>query len=190
MRWQVNVGEIIYETLIAGDSYKTLLKGLSVTLQISLLSVLLGTLLGMVICALRKSRFWIVRNIFAGYIAIVRGSPVVLLLMLMDDFRFSGRRWKNAVGYSGLKKAPYYQAAVSSILGETTISSLFRCGKAKRNKQVLNLSEKTAKPKWRGKDSVTVKHWPAPACLTIVEHCEDLKFTTIRACWYKRTEIQ
>lgn len=109
---------------------------------------------------------------------------------LMDDFRFSGRRWKNAVGYSGLKKAPYYQAAVSSILGETTISSLFRCGKAKRNKQVLNLSEKTAKPKWRGKDSVTVKHWPAPACLTIVEHCEDLKFTTIRACWYKRTEIQ
>ena len=88
----MNVGEIIYDTLIAGDSYKTLLKGLSVTLQISLLSVLLGTLLGMVICALRKSRFWIVRNIFAGYIAIVRGSPVVLLLRLMDDFRFSGRR--------------------------------------------------------------------------------------------------
>ena len=87
---QVNVGEILYETLIAGDSYKTLLKGLSVTLQISLLSVLLGTLLGMVICALRRSRFWIVRNIAAGYIAIVRGSPVVLLLMLMYYVVFAG----------------------------------------------------------------------------------------------------
>ena len=86
----MNVGEIIYDTLIAGDSYKTLLKGLSVTLQISLLSVLLGTLLGMVICALRRSRFWIVRNLAAGYIAIVRGSPVVLLLMLMYYVVFAG----------------------------------------------------------------------------------------------------
>lgn len=86
----MDVGEIIYKTLIAGDSYKTLLKGLGVTLQISLLSVLIGTLLGMVICALRRIRFWIVRHIAAGYIAIVRGSPVVLLLMLMYYVVFAG----------------------------------------------------------------------------------------------------
>ena len=79
----MNIGEIIYKTLIDGDSYKTLLKGLGMTLQISLFSIVIGTLLGMVICALRRSRLRIIRGIAAGYIAVVRGSPVVLLLMLM-----------------------------------------------------------------------------------------------------------
>lgn len=86
----MNIKEILYKTLIAGDSYKTLLKGLGVTVQISLLSVILGTLLGMVICAMRRSRFRVIRTIAAGYIAVVRGSPVLLLLMLMYYVVFAG----------------------------------------------------------------------------------------------------
>lgn len=86
----MGVGEIFYKTLIAGDSYKTLLKGLGVTLQISLLSVVLGTLLGMAVCAMRKSRLMLIRNAAAVYIAVVRGSPVVLLLMLMYYVVFAG----------------------------------------------------------------------------------------------------
>ena len=77
----MDIGDVIYKTLIAGDSYKTLLKGLGVTLHISLLSVAIGTLAGMVVCALRGSRLRLVRGVAAGYIAVVRGSPVVLLLM-------------------------------------------------------------------------------------------------------------
>lgn len=86
----MSVREIFYKTLIAGDSYKTLLKGLGVTLQISLLSAVLGTLLGMVVCAMRKSSFRLIRNAAAVYIAVVRGSPVVLLLMLMYYVVFAG----------------------------------------------------------------------------------------------------
>lgn len=86
----MSLHEIIFKTLIAGDSYRTLLKGLGVTLQISLFSVAFGTLLGMVVCALRRSRFRIVRSIAAVYIAVVRGSPVVLLLMLMYYVVFAG----------------------------------------------------------------------------------------------------
>ena len=86
----MNIKETLYKTLIAGDSYKTLLKGLGVTVQISLLSVILGTLLGMVICAMRRSRFRVIRTIAAGYIAVVRGSPVLLLLMLMYYVVFAG----------------------------------------------------------------------------------------------------
>jgi len=41
---------------------------------------------------------------------------------------------KNAVGYSGLIKAPYFQIAVSSFKGETTISSLFQCTEKEREK--------------------------------------------------------
>ena len=86
----MDIGEVVYKTLIAGDSYKTLLKGLGVTLQISLFSIVIGTLLGMVVCALRRSRFRMIRGIAAGYIAVVRGSPVVLLLMLMYYVVFAG----------------------------------------------------------------------------------------------------
>ena len=93
----MNLEEIFYKTLIDGESYKTLLKGLGMTLQISLLSIALGTLLGMVICALRSSRFSIIRTVAAGYIAIVRGSPAVLLLMLMYYVVFAGSRVSAAV---------------------------------------------------------------------------------------------
>lgn len=86
----VSIDEIIYKTLIAGDSYRTLLKGLWVTVKISLLSLLLGTLLGVVVCGMRRSRLRLIRSIAAVYIAVLRGSPVLLLLMLMYYVVFAG----------------------------------------------------------------------------------------------------
>ena len=47
---------------------------------------------------------------------------------------FDGAPLKNAVGYSGLNKAPCFQIAVSSFKGETTISSLVRCGDEEKKK--------------------------------------------------------
>lgn len=57
-------------------------------------------------------------------------------LGILDDKRllFQGTAVKNAVGYSGLNKAPCFQIAVSSFRGETTISSLFQCGKNEKEK--------------------------------------------------------
>lgn len=57
-------------------------------------------------------------------------------LGILDDKRlvFDGVSVKNAVGYSGLNKAPCFQIAVSSFKGETTISCLFQCSEiAKMN---------------------------------------------------------
>lgn len=57
-------------------------------------------------------------------------------LGVLDDKRlvFDGATVKNAIGYSGLNKAPCFQIAVSSFKGETTISSLVRCGKEEKKK--------------------------------------------------------
>lgn len=57
-------------------------------------------------------------------------------LGVLDDKRlvFDGAAVKRAVGYSGLNKAPCFQMAVSSFRGETTVSSLVRCGKAGKEK--------------------------------------------------------
>lgn len=86
----MSLKEIIYKTLIAGASYKTILKGLGVTLQISILSVAFGTLLGLLICIMRRSRFKPLSRLAEFYIAILRGSPVLLLLMLMYYVVFAG----------------------------------------------------------------------------------------------------
>ncbi len=61
-------------------------------------------------------------------------------LGVLDDKRlvFDGVAVKNAVGYSGLNKAPCFQIAVSSFKGKTTISGLFQCSEvAKRNANQL-----------------------------------------------------
>lgn len=79
----MSLSEILYKILIQGGSYMTILKGLSATVQISLFSLIFGTLLGAVICALRMSKLKIINTIAAAYIVLLRGSPVLMLLMLM-----------------------------------------------------------------------------------------------------------
>lgn len=75
--------EKIYDILIAGGAWATILNGLWATVKISALSLLFGTLLGLVICLLRRSKRPYLRYPAATYISILRGSPVLLLLMLM-----------------------------------------------------------------------------------------------------------
>lgn len=74
---------IFYKTLIAEDSYLIVLKGLSITVEITLLALLFGTILGGIICVGRVSKNIWLRKAAAIYIALLRGSPVLLLLMLM-----------------------------------------------------------------------------------------------------------
>lgn len=47
---------------------------------------------------------------------------------------FEGVTVKNAVGYGGLNKAPYFSVAISSFKGETTLSSMFLCGENEKKK--------------------------------------------------------
>ena len=75
-------GKVIQKTLIDGNAYKTVLGGLWVTVYISAASIILGTLLGVIVCIGRLSRIKWISRFFALYIAVLRGSPVLLLLML------------------------------------------------------------------------------------------------------------
>ena len=69
--------------LIQGDSWKTILGGLWVTIQISALALLIGTMLGALICLLRTRKNPIARGFASVYIAILRGTPVLMLLLLL-----------------------------------------------------------------------------------------------------------
>ena len=73
----------LYVILIKDGSWKTILGGLWMTIRISALALLLGTLLGAIICLLRTRKNLLVRGAASAYIAVLRGSPVLMLLLLL-----------------------------------------------------------------------------------------------------------
>jgi polar amino acid transport system permease protein/polar amino acid transport system substrate-binding protein len=75
--------EKLDKILIQGGSWKTILGGLWVTIQISALALLLGTILGALICLLRTRKNPLLRGIASIYIAVLRGTPVLMLLLLL-----------------------------------------------------------------------------------------------------------
>lgn len=79
----MSLGDKLYKILIQGGSWKTILSGLWITVQISALALVLGTVLGAVICLLRTRKNPAVRSIASVYIAILRGTPVLMLLLLL-----------------------------------------------------------------------------------------------------------
>ena len=78
-----SVVESFYDNLIAEDRYRMILDGLQVTLLITLCAALLGTLLGGLVCWMRMSRRRWLQQVAKVYIELMRGTPVLVLLMLM-----------------------------------------------------------------------------------------------------------
>ena len=79
----MTLSDKLYSILIKGDSWKTILAGLWVTVRISALALVLGTLLGALFCYLRTRKNPVVRGVASAYIAILRGTPVLMLLLLL-----------------------------------------------------------------------------------------------------------
>ena len=79
----MTLGDKLEKILIKGDSWKTILGGLWVTIQISALALVIGTILGALICLLRTRKNRLASGIASVYIAILRGTPVLMLLLLL-----------------------------------------------------------------------------------------------------------
>ena len=72
-----------YDNIIREDRYLLLWDGLIVTIIISLLSAFFGTLLGGLICMMRMSQNGFLQMPARIYIEVMRGTPVLVLLMLI-----------------------------------------------------------------------------------------------------------
>jgi polar amino acid transport system substrate-binding protein len=79
--WE-SVVQSFYSNILQENRYLLILDGLQVTLIISVFSLLCGTLLGAFICYLRMSSRKVVREGAKVYISLMRGVPVLVLLML------------------------------------------------------------------------------------------------------------
>ena len=78
-----SITESFTNNLIAEDRYRMILDGLQVTLIITLCAALLGTLLGGLVCWMRMNRRPWLQQVAKVYIELMRGTPVLVLLMLM-----------------------------------------------------------------------------------------------------------
>lgn len=73
----------IYDSLLASGAWMTILKGLVTTVKISLLGLILGTLFGVLFCAMRLSSRQVLCIPARIIISFMRGTPVLLLLMFL-----------------------------------------------------------------------------------------------------------
>ncbi len=77
-------------TFIVEDRYKLILNGLAITLIISILSLIGGTLLGALVCAAKMSKRKIFNIPALVYVRIIQGTPIVVLLMILYYIIFGG----------------------------------------------------------------------------------------------------
>ena len=78
-----NMAESFSNNLVVENRYRMILDGLQVTLLITLFAAVLGTILGGLVCWMRMSRHTWLRQTARVYIDLMRGTPVLVLLMLM-----------------------------------------------------------------------------------------------------------
>lgn len=73
----------MYNNMIIEKRYMLIINGLCITILISILSALLGTLFGGLICFLRMSKHHLLAGFARIYINLLRGTPVLVLLMII-----------------------------------------------------------------------------------------------------------
>lgn len=78
-----SLGASIERTLITERRWVLILEGVQITVVLSILATLFGTLLGALVCAMRMSGQVLLRGTAKVFIEVVRGIPVLVLLMLI-----------------------------------------------------------------------------------------------------------
>ncbi len=83
MDWFSNFAEQFMRCFVEDDKYMLLVRGIGVTLKVSLLAVLLGLIIGYFIAKCNLSKKKVLRGIGRVYTDVIRGTPSVTQLMII-----------------------------------------------------------------------------------------------------------
>lgn len=101
-----------------------LLKGMSVTAQVTVLSLLIAIALGLVSCLMGMSKFKVLSFISKFYIWLIRGTPFIVQLFIIY---FGIPQFIMAIGISGFKISAFAAATITLALNAGAyISEIFR----------------------------------------------------------------
>ena len=146
-------------TFVTEDRWKMLADGFGVTLLITFLSALFGTALAFPVWWTRTSRVRLVSSCAKSYIAVLQGTPVLVLLMVLFYIVFGkvdiGAIWVAVIGFglnlsayagemlrSGVDSVPRGQVEAALALGYSSRRAFFRF--------VLPQAVRTVLPVYRG----------------------------------------
>jgi len=107
--WFAQLGDRFYLAFFEANRWKLYLSGLGNTLSITLGAICISTVLGMILCLMKISRYRVLRGPAKAYIDIIRGIPVVVQLMIIYFVVLASWTNKTAVGIIafGLNSAAY-----------------------------------------------------------------------------------
>ncbi|MFV0502585.1 MAG: amino acid ABC transporter permease [Lachnospirales bacterium] len=112
----------LYRNIISDGRWFMILKGIGTTISISFFAVVIGVIIGVCIVLMRMSNNKILQKISSAYIDIVRGTPVVTQLLIINVTIFATVRNSGlyvAIVALGLNSAAYVseiiRAGISSV---------------------------------------------------------------------------
>ena len=137
------LGESFERTFVTEDRWRMMARGLGVTLLVTLLSTLLGTTLAFPVWLARTSRRRWLSSVAKAYIAILQGTPVLVLLMVLFYLVFGAVEidalWVAVIGFglnlsayagemlrSGVGSVPRGQTEAALALGYSPRRAFFR----------------------------------------------------------------
>ncbi len=116
------IWESFYSSIILSKAYIGILSGLKVTILLTLVGSILGTLFGAIICSMRMSKVTSLNILGKILIEILRGIPVVMLLMFLYFFVFLGNSidalYVAMLGYgmnTGAHMAEIFRTSITAI---------------------------------------------------------------------------
>lgn len=96
MTWLLELYQHFYNALIPEQRYLSYLKGIKVTLLISILAIAIGVAIGILVAVIKVSSKnskmgWLTGGICNVYINIIRGTPLMVQLLIIYNLIFTSR---------------------------------------------------------------------------------------------------
>ena len=91
-----NFSDAFYKAVIKDQRYLAYLDGLKITILISIFAILIGIAIGLLVAvvkvsAVQRKELWIFNKICNIYITIIRGTPVMVQLLIIYNLIFTSR---------------------------------------------------------------------------------------------------
>lgn len=111
--WLTRIGPRLYKAFIEGDRWKLYLQGLEVTMELTVIALVFGVILGLIVAVIRSAHDQQRlgrRNVLLGvlnficqiYTTVIRGTPMLVQLFIWTFVIFPTQRNKVLVAFIGL----------------------------------------------------------------------------------------
>lgn len=154
------------KNFVREDRWKMIASGVGITILISLCAIVLGSILGFIICMLRSVKNKVISTIAKVYIRILQGTPILVFLMILYYVAFGSVEvnaiWVAVIAFSmnfGAYAAEMLRTGIEGVdIGQTEAAYAMGVGKSTTFfKIIFPQAAKTILPVYKGEVISLVK---------------------------------